>query len=230
MELLKSNPIIDDSYIPSLEMNYIDYFNRALKFVQTNYQDRLEKVTKTQFSKLTPIIFFEECVLSISYVGGNVQQVSKMYPILIQNLDSYYAAIMELADFPKIESQREKIIAINHDSEKFEVIHQVALTICKGVNLFGWSNYRTKFLCNAQRLNILASGILGVDESNHLSRNIGGFSTIDHVEYWNQIPKHWGFANFNDLCHAIQKRFTISNRIIDLILWYSFATFHQEEI
>lgn len=58
MELLKSNIIIDEKYKPTLDMGYLDFFNRAFAFAQTNYQEQLDRVAKMHFSRITPTAFF----------------------------------------------------------------------------------------------------------------------------------------------------------------------------
>lgn len=68
MELLKSNPIIDEGYKPSRNLKYIDYFNRAISFAQTNYTDQLKRVYNTSFQSMTPTFFFEEYVWCL--IGG----------------------------------------------------------------------------------------------------------------------------------------------------------------
>lgn len=54
MELLKSKIIIDENYRPSLDLDYMEFFNRAMVFAQTNYKEELERVSKINFRKLSP--------------------------------------------------------------------------------------------------------------------------------------------------------------------------------
>ena len=66
-----TNLIIDPNYSPSLDLNYVDYFSRAMNFAQTNYHQQLKSFNNTFFHKLAPTIFFRKYCETICDLTNN---------------------------------------------------------------------------------------------------------------------------------------------------------------
>lgn len=223
MELIKSNLIIDKNYQPSIEQDYIEYFNRALLFTQTNYQERLERLAKLNFTKLSPTIFFEEYVWCVSCVGLNFKTVSKFFPTLSKELIPLYRSFSDIYNFPSENSFREASLKIFHNEDKINAILKCAHIMNNGIKLFGWEKYKDNFLNETNKLEALP--FIGPINSKHLARNIGLSSDIMEGAHLNRLAVRWGFDSVNALCQDIQKRINLPLKVIGLILWYTAATF-----
>lgn len=223
MELLKTNLIIDQKYKPSLDLSYIDYFNRAMVFAQTNYQDNIDKVSKTHFHKLSPTRFFEEYVWSICCVHSDPMSASKLFPPLSKELKLYYNSFWDLNAFPKSEELIIKLSKLIDNDKKLHAIIDTALVVNKGIKLYGWEFYRNNFLNTPIKLT--AMPMLDLIEATHLSRNIGSSSEVIRNMRIHKLAVHWRFENTKELCESIQKSVPMQLKIIDLILHYAVSTF-----
>jgi len=223
MELLKSNLIIDPEYKPSLNMSYMDYFNRAMAFTQTNYHDRLVKTINTNFSKLSPTIFYEEYTWSVLCLDNNFLEASQLIPNVINRIALLGQSFWNLNSFPKTEDIKPKIMAIIHDEKKFNALYSCAETMNSGIKLFGWDTYKHNFLNSPAKLCVLPA--IGVMGAKQLSRNIGATHDIVGFPCIQKLATHWGFEDATALCTDISKRVCMQPKIIEVILWYAAMTF-----
>jgi hypothetical protein len=228
MEFLNSNPIIYPHYTPSLEMTYMDYFNRALVFAQDNYQDRINKISNTHFNKVSPTSFFEEYAWCIFGKDTDSKWASKHFSKLSDSLTPYYHSFWDLNNFPKSAEIVEKIYRDLFDNknvpvEKVDSLIQCASIINRGIKLFGWDRYKDNFLNTPEKLCVLP--MLGITGAKQLSRNVGASSEIISTARCHELAVHWGFDDSRSLCTAIQKYIPMQLKIIELILWYSATTF-----
>jgi hypothetical protein len=223
MELLKSNPVIDKKYKPAPNLDYQEYFNRAMVFAQTNYQEQLDKVAKTQFRKLSPTSFFEEYVWCVCCVGEEPQTVSEYFPALTQRLTPFYHSFWDLNNFPKQEEIKERVLEVFPNHDKFHAIINCASIINKGIKLYGWDFYRDNFLNKPEKL--VALPMMGIVSSRQLARNVGASAkTISSSRLYN-LASHWGFVSVDEMCKTIQKHVPMQIKVIELILWYAATTF-----
>jgi hypothetical protein len=222
MELLKTNLIIDQKYKPTLELSYLDYFNRAMVFAQTNYQDNLEKVSKTQFPKLSPTRFFEEYVWSVCCLHSTIEESSELFLKLSKKLEPYYHSFWDLNSFPKSDELKNTLLAIVDNNQKVDAIINTASIINKGIKLYGWEFYRDNFLNTSIKLTALP--MLGIVSTRRLSRNIGSCEVVGNIRL-HKLATHWNFEDSISLCEAIQKHVPMQLKIIELILWYTVTTF-----
>lgn len=225
MELLKSENdiVIDPNYIPSLDMNYLDYFMRAMAFAQTNYQDQLHRVATANFRKLNSTRFFEEYAWIISTQGEDLKEASLTFCNLSKALTKYYIGFWDLNNFPKEEEMKELVVSVNDNEKKFHALHNCAQIINQGTKLFGWDRYKDNFLNTPEKLSVLP--MLGITGAKQLSRNIGVSFEILSTAKLHPVAVHYGFMDFKSLCQAIQQRVALQPRIIELILWYAVVTF-----
>lgn len=222
MELLKSNPIIDERYKPSVENGYIEYFNRAMVFAQTNYQDQLDKFAKMQFRKLSPTIFFDEYVWSVCCIGEQPKDVSGIFSLFSKELTPFYHSFWDLNSFP-----REKFISENISPYeiKYDAIYRCASIVNRGIKLFGWDHYKDNFLDTPEKLSALPH--IGIAGANQLTRNIGlEAEVISHSRLYD-LAMRWEFDDTISLCKAIQKFIPMQLKVIELILWYTVTTFEN---
>ena len=223
MELLKSNTIIDNNYKPTLDLGYVDYFNRALVFAQTNYQEQLDKVAKSNFRRITPTAFFEEYVWCLSCVDSNPETVSKFFPELSRQLVLFYNSFWDLNNFPKEEIVKNWIVNVNKSEKKFEQLYRCANIINRGIKLFGWEEYKDNFLNSPEKLCVLPG--IGATGACHLSRNVGIWNDVISSSQLQELATHWGFENSQMLCLSLQKHFALQLKVIDMVLWYAVHTF-----
>ncbi len=226
MELLKSKVRIDENYKPSLKQDYINYFNRAMAFAQTNYHDELEKVARANFTKISPGRFFEEYLWCITYAAEDPHRASKIFPELSKVAAPYSHSFWDLNNFPKQEKMEPKVVPLL-GMKKFQSIHKCADIISRGIKLFGWDKYRDNFLDCPERLVVLPG--LSISMSKTLSRNIGIFDDVISSTRLYHLALHWGFDDTVQMCRAIQYKVPIQLKLIELILWYASSTFDLQE-
>jgi hypothetical protein len=225
MELLKTNLIIDQKYKPSLELSYLDYFNRAMVFAQTNYQDELDKVAKTQFSKISPTRFFEEYVWAICCLKSSIEDSSRIFLKLSKELKPYYNSFWDLTSFPKSEELKNTLSDILENQDKVNAIINTASIINKGIKLYGWEFYRSNFLDASAKLTALP--MLGIMGARQLSRGTGSSQEVVGNVRLHKLATHWNFEDSRALCEGIQKYVPMQLKIIELILWYTVFTFSR---
>lgn len=222
MELLKANPIIDQKYKPSMDQSYMDYFNRALAFAQTNYNEQLEKASKTHFFKLSPTRFFEEYAWCVSIIETDIDNMSELFLQLSKKLTPFYNSFWDLNNVPSVEDVQDILPLLNNE-KKFKAIYDCAGIINRGIKLFGWDRYKDNFLNTPERLCVLPMiGILG---AKRLSRNIGLSSEVISSAQLHRLAVHWGFTDSKELCTAIQQKIAMQAHVIEMILWYAAHTF-----
>src|SRR5579885_520371 len=83
MEQHKNNLIIDKN-IPTIDLDYIEYFKRAYKFANDNYKEIIDNIQNTKFEELTLEKFWQEYVWCVYTSGFNAKIVSKFYNQLIK--------------------------------------------------------------------------------------------------------------------------------------------------
>jgi hypothetical protein len=224
MEILKSHPIIDDNYKPSLEMDYQEYFNRAMVFAQTNYQEHLTKLANIHFRKLSPTAFFEEYAWCVCGVGFNAKSVAKFFPRLSKELAPFYRSFWDLNNFPKREEVIENILPLIHNEQKCQALWRGGQIINQGIKLYGWDRYRDNFLSTTTKLQVLP--MIGISNSFQLGRNIGFKQPIcaggPHLI---RMATRWGFESPEQMCIAISKHVVLQPRVIGQILWYAGSHF-----
>lgn len=228
MELLKSNPIIDKSYIPSAKMKHIDYFNRALKFAQTNYNDHLVKISRLHPRSVTSAFFFEEYVYALLSTNESIYKLPNYFNKLIHALKPYQSSFWDLNNFPSEEKMQDVFEEFYVEKDQRKSIHDAAYIINQGVKLFGWDDYRNNFLNCYSKLAVLPG--LGLAGAKRLDSNIGGMYCPDDNQKLYDLAISLGFEDAKALCMAIQKHFQMSWRTIGTILWYSVVTFDTTDI
>jgi len=228
MELLKYNPVIDESYRPSIHMNHIDYFNRALKFAQTNYHDHLIKISRLDPTTITATHFLEEYVGALLSTKRDIYKLSNYCAKLFKFLQPYNASFWDGNNFPNKEKMRFLLEEFNLYEKEFENIHATAYIVNQGIKLFGWHKYRNNFLSSSGKL--LALPGLGLSGAVQLSYNIcEEYSPNDNFKLYN-LAISLGFDDARTLLMALQKNFLMSWRTMGTILWYSAVTFDTIDI
>jgi hypothetical protein len=227
MEILKDHTIINENYKPSLDLDCQEYFNRAMVFAQTNYQEQLTKLSNIHFRKIAPTAFFEEYSWCVCAVGLNTKSVSEYFPQLLKEINSLYYQSFRNSwdrDFPSQKEMMDKSISIINNEKKSGALWQGARIINQGLKLYGWDRYRDNFLSSPTKLQVLP--LIGSSNSGQLARDIGLTKDIYTSDtYLLHMIDRWGFASVNEMCLDISKRVVLQPRIIGQILWYAASHF-----
>lgn len=231
MEILKVNPIIDPNYCPSSELQCQDYFNRAMVFAQTNYQEQLTQLTKVSFRLLTPTIFLSEYFWTVLSAGLTAQDASRIFPQLSKDILPYYYqvfAIFHKQDFPAQDDMLQKSLVILPDLPKCQALWRGAQIVFQGATLFGWDRYRNNFLCSVRKLQALP--YIDTGNSQQLARDIGvplsyPYTSGSHLD---RLASRWGFSSPQEMCQSIEKRIVLRPQIIGQILWYASNHFEHQ--
>lgn len=212
MEFLKSNIIIDPNYIPSINgSSYLDYFNRALSFAQTNYSDQIRNAINIQFTSLSPAIFFKE------YIANTVLRDYQTCAEHSKNLcdDFLTLTTKEVEAYPGLTS--EFIYSVN----------RAKYIINSGIKLFGWKCYRNFFLDSVDKLKVLP--LIEDYNSKMIGKNIGIFDVLE-LNRLDKLANHFNFENTKVLCLEIRKHIVTLPKVIELVLWYATHTFNPNLI
>lgn len=226
MELLKSNPIIDEAYKPSRNLNYIDYFNRAMAFAQTNYTDQLRRVYSVSFNSITSTFFFEEYAWCL--IGGQDDPygASDKFPKLLSHLLPYCKSFWDLNSFPSAEKMEAEFAEQPLSKTQIRALHSTAYIINQGTKLFGWDEYKRNFLNSSGKLIALPG--LTLLSSKHLSQNIGNVLEHNSCPKIHSLALHYKMIDGDNLVETIGKSFQISPKVIGRILWYAATTFDDQ--
>jgi len=223
MELLKSNLIITENYRPTLDISYMEYFNRALVFFQDNYQDIADRVTKNKFFKITPVFFFEEYIWNIILLGSSYTEATDTYSSIKDNLWLFSSSFRDINYFPTYD------VVVNNFQilapDKIKAINRCAYIINQGIKLFGWETYKDNYLNNIDKLCMLP--MIASVEAEKLGQNIG-IKELSYPPILALLSEKLGFVSPNFLYVEIQKKVPFSLRLIELILWYSAITFNKD--
>ncbi len=225
MEILKdkSELIIDNDYKPNISSNLIDYFNRAIAFVQTNYKQDLQSIYDANFKKLSPTKFLEEYAWCLYCSGMKVTTVSYFFPKILIELRKMYPSIRD----PNYPIQREEfsknILTICKNQKKVNALINTISIVQNGIRIFGWDVYKKNFLGTPDKIESLP--YMGKVNARHLARNIGLMTDVCGGVHMNRLCSRWGFESPTELCKDIQKNIPLRLQAIELILWYSAVTF-----
>lgn len=222
MEIIKTNLVIDNNYQPSIDQDQTLYFNRAFAFVQTNYQDQLDRFAKISLNKLSPTVFFEEYVWRICCLESSIKEASKVYPLLSKKIIPLYGSFSLMHKLPELENIRDSLLNFL-DNEKVEAIIRCAQIVHNGIKLFGWDFYKDNYLNTSQKLEALP--LMDSISSKYLASNIGLTQDVMESKCLNGLAIRWGFDNVSMLCQNIKQHFNLSLKVISLILWYTVITF-----
>jgi hypothetical protein len=224
MEIIKPKKdlIIDENYKPKLSDNYIAYFNKALVFAQTNYQEQLDALVKNNIQTIAPSTFLKEYAWSVYCSGMNVKTVSSFFPKLLNAISPFYEFFRNPNAPINAGEIREQILMICPNQKKADAIIKTAYIINNGIKLLSWEDYRKNFLSDIDKL--IALPYMGDTNVRHLARNIGLIDDIGGI-HLHRLCARWGFNSSQELCLDLQKKFLLRLSIIELILWYSTMTF-----
>jgi endonuclease III len=210
---------------PDLSQNPKEYFQTALKFVQENYSDELDRISSVNFDTVDDDFFFREYVWVVHATGFSAKAVGKFMP----NLLKAYGWWDKLAE-DSFENVMERVKPICNNPQKAKAVHGMAKIM---FSMFGngelWADWRNNNLSSPELLAKLP--YIGKVTCFHLARNIGLLEFVKPDLHLVRMAKHWGFKNCVEMCEHIQKhhesdggeKFPLG--IIDLVLWYSASHF-----
>lgn len=226
MELLRSNLVISNDYAPTVSMPFMEYFNRALIFTQTNYHDILNRVIKQNFYKMTSTFFFSEYVWCVLMHQASHEEASSIFESIQPRLPVLYKGLHDAGNVPQFDIVDE-IFGDVVSEKKLLAIYKCAHIINQGIKLFGWDEYKENYLNATAKLCVLP--MIGIYGAEKLGQSIGinGIScpTILHT-----LASKQGFNQPKDLYKAIQKKVPYQLRTIEIILWYAAISFNNDEL
>ena len=223
MQIIKSKLVIDDNYKPSLNQDYFSFFQRAMVFAQTNYNQELTRVNNINFIKLSPIIFFEEYCWEICMIDSTNEEVSSYIYDLLDAISPLCHAFLDNNFIDEINPNQ---LALLKDEQKIQAIIKTWKIMLNGIKLFYWDDYKDNFLSSVQRLSILP--LMNQERAERLSDCICGAKYFGgpRLRY---LAKHWGFGDPLVLCQNIQKSVNMKVQVIGIILLYAFITFIENK-
>lgn len=223
MQIIKSKLVIDDNYKPSLNQDYFSFFQRAMVFAQTNYNQELTRVNNINFIKLSPIIFFEEYCWEICMIDSTNEEVSSYIYDLLDAISPLCHAFLDNNFIDEINPNQ---LTLLKDEQKIQAIIKTWKIMLNGIKLFYWDDYKDNFLSSVQKLSILP--LMNQERAERLSDCICGTKYFGgpRLRY---LAKHWGFGDPLALCQNIQKSVNMKVQVIGIILLYAFITFIENK-
>lgn len=222
MEKHKIN--IDKSNPPSLDDNHLTYFGKAMAFAQNNYQEEIDRISKTSFDNLDCRTFFREYVWCVYTSGFNAKVVSKFYDHVMVAYSGLQAfACNDTSVTPNTALITVEALKYCNNKRKVLSIIKMAEMLRAGCEEYGWNDYKELFLSSPEKLAKLP--FVGKITCFHLARNIGLLNHVKPDLHLVRLADNWGFPSPDALCKDIAKHYMLPLGIIDLILWYSASTF-----
>lgn len=225
MEQHKDKLIIDINNIPTIDLNYTEYFKRAHKFAYDNYSETITRIQNTQFDNISLNFFYREYIWCVYTSGFNAKIVSKIYDNLIEIYQPLFTYAMFL-DYDIIPSviDRVRIRALEYCNNKRKVDAILAMAdILNSVGEDHWESFKKSNLNTPDKLQQLP--FIGPITKFHLARNIGILDVVKPDLHLRRIATRWGFESAEKLCRKIQEQYDLPLGIIDLIFWYSASQF-----
>ena len=223
MEPHKELPASIEKYRPSLHDDPKKYFEKSLEFAKAFYSQEMEAIASTKFDQVTPEYFFREYMWVVHATGFSAKAVGKFMP----RLAAAYGDFRDLASEP-LDVAAKRVCAVCNNPQKIRAIHQMARIMCKEISSQGWSSYKSKSLCTADKLVNLP--YIGKVTCFHLARNIGLLDSVKPDLHLIRMAEHWGFKDCVSMCKEMKGSSDIPLGIVDLVLWYAASTFGTLEI
>lgn len=217
----------DNTYGLNINLDPIDYFGRALEFVKEHYQEEFDHIANTKFSDITAETFFKEIIWVIYVSGFNAKIISQIYPKLLEVYNSLFEVAGGKTDAVNTLDIAVASMEVFANKCKVKAVIDAAFMMNDGIKKFGWEKYKNEYLNEPDKLKVFP--FIGNITKNHLARNIGLLDFIKADLHLNRAAKHWKFENPIKMCEKIQEKFNFPLGLIDLVLFYSFATFGSRE-
>ena len=226
MEQHKNKLTIDTNNIPTIDLDYLEYFRRSHKFAFDNYGETIARIQYTKFEDITLELFFREYIWCVMVSGFNAKVVSRIYDNLIAVYQPLFTHAI-LSDHETIPSimDRVRIRALEYcnNKRKVDAIFKMADILHNAGGEDNWDNFKLSNLNTPDKLQLLP--FIGPITKNHLARNIGILDVVKEDLHLVRIGKHWGFNSGLELCKKIKEQYDLPLGIIDLIFWYSASQF-----
>lgn len=224
MELLKSDPILDHDYLPNLELGYLEYFNRALSFSQTNYSEYLTNLSRRSLVKLTPTTFIDRYIEIVLMRNNTQQHTVLQFKKVKEFLTPHYYKFWDTSTTVSAKNIATEL-SLCIDADEAIAIGQCIQIVHRGIKLFNWVEYKTNYLHNTQKLKALP--FLNDLEVKLLARNIGASPEAVSYPLCQKLAVQWNFGSAIDLYKAIQVKVPLQLRIIEAVFYYSAMTFND---
>jgi len=225
MEPHKTLSGIDDP--PDLKTGVDEYFNSALKFVQTHYPEQLKAFSLVRFEEVDEDFFFREYVWVVHATGFSAKAVGKFMPKLLIAYGWWDAlAHKDFAD------AMARVAPVCNNPQKSKAIHETAKLMFDGMMELAklrqkpmgevWPEWKRENLSSPELLAKLP--YVGKVTCFHLARNIGLLEFVKPDLHLVRMAKHWGFDNCVDMCESVRPP-GMPLGIVDLVFWYAASTF-----
>lgn len=221
MEVVKNNLIIDTNYKPSLNQDHHSFFMRAMAFAQTNYIQELNRITKTNFIKLSPTYFYEEYCWVVCNQNTDIKIVSDYFYNLLNTISPLCYLFLD-QNFNDAIDISDDIFALLGDKKKTDAIIKTSNIMYNGIKIFNWDFYKDNYLSSPQK--IMALPLMEEESSQKLLEYTGNNKYFGGYRL-RKLAEHWKFKDPAELCLSIQKIVNLKIQVIAAILWYAYYTF-----
>lgn len=213
---------------PNLSDGPKAYFSAALKFVEDNYRDELERISSVKFEEVDDDFFFREYVWVVHATGFSAKAVGNFMPRLLKA----YGWWDKLA-FESFDDVMGRVAKVCNNKQKAKAIFDTAGIMKNALipenrnKAILWNDWKNENLSSPELLSKLP--YIGKVTCFHLARNIGLLDFVKPDLHLVRMAKFWGFVDAVDMCKFVQPG-GMPLGVVDLILWYSASTFGTVEI
>lgn len=217
-----------------MQMSSYDYFDAAQKFAETNYQETIDRISRTRFEDMLPSKFFAEYIWAVYVSGFRASTISKLWDRLLDAYDGL--CIMGDANTPEeLANVKQKALALFRNERKVDAIIKCADMIRCGINEMGWERFRDEQLTTPELLQKLP--FIGKITRYHLARNIGLLQYVKPDVHLERMSRYWGYHSPQVMCAHLgicagrePRDPPLQPGIVDLILWYAASTFGTRSV
>lgn len=206
-----------DTAPAEMSATVLEFYDRALTFVQANYYDRLDYYRGLRFTDTTPDLFWAEYTWVVYAAGFNSKVLDKKYPAL-QEAYGHWLGVGPV--------RKKYVLAIIRREDKWKACLQVANMMqgaarAKAIKDW-WPAFQMTWLDTPEKLQALPW--IGPVSCYHLARNIGQDAVKPDLHLV-RLAEHYGFCSPLRMCEYIR-----SNRqnerlgVVDLVLFYACST------
>ena len=218
MEPHKVLPAGVEDFRPDMADGPRAYFLKSFDFATEFYGDEVRRISSMTLEKVTPEFFFQEYVWVVHATGFSAKAVGKFMPKLMVAYGQWDKCGRE--PFSKV---MRRVAKVCNNPQKAKAVHTTAKRVCKDLIAVTWDDWKYANLPSVDDLEKLP--YIGKITKYHLGRNLGLLECVKPDLHLVRMAEHWGFSDCETMCKAMRGEDKIPLGIVDLVVWYSAATF-----
>ena len=217
------------SYKPDEKDGLYAYFKKSLEFTKRFYGEEVKRISRVNFSEVTPEFVFKEYVWVVHATGFSAKAVGKFMPRLLEAYGEWDVLGREEFDYAF-----NRILKVCNNRQKSKAIHEFSGMLVR--NKDSWESFLNSSMSSPEKLSKLP--YIGKITCYHLGRNIGLLECVKPDLHLERLARYWGVSSCLEMCEQAQSEhmketgIRIPLGLVDLMYWYGsshFGTLHLKE-